>query len=106
MVAPAAPLEGGALEELLVEMAAFAADWQELRSITRNRLQGRVVTPVLQGAVEEVNAAAVSSGRYPIQGTGARVRSEGRGAGRHGGEGGRDTGQRAFRLLHAPLLGS
>jgi hypothetical protein len=46
--------------------AAFAADWSELRSVTRNRLVGRVLPPDLASAVEAANAAAASAGAFGV----------------------------------------
>lgn len=49
--------------------AAFAADWSELRSVTRNRLVGRVLPPDLASAVEAATAAAASAGAFGISTT-------------------------------------
>lgn len=49
--------------------AAFAADWSELRSVTRNRLVGRVLPPDLASAVEAANAAAASAGAFGVSTT-------------------------------------
>lgn len=49
-----------------VQGAAFAADWSELRSVTRNRLVGRVLPPDLASAVEAATAAAASAGAFGV----------------------------------------
>jgi hypothetical protein len=46
--------------------AAFAADWAELRSVTRNRLVGRVLPPDLASAVEAATAAAAGAGAFGV----------------------------------------
>lgn len=53
----------------LPQGAAFAADWSELRSVTRNRLVGRVLPPDLASAVEAANAAAASAGAFGVSTT-------------------------------------
>lgn len=45
---------------------SFACDWAELRSVTRNRLQGRVVPAVLQDAVDAIAAAAAAGGALGV----------------------------------------
>jgi hypothetical protein len=60
------PLTAQQLLELLRVGAAFAADWSELRCVTRNRLCGRVVSCDLAAAVEEVTAAAGASGAFGV----------------------------------------
>jgi hypothetical protein len=66
VVAPAAPLARGQLEELVAEARAFAGDWGELRPVTRNRLHGRVLPSSLQDAVEAISAAAASAGALGV----------------------------------------
>jgi hypothetical protein len=51
---------------VIMQGAAFAADWSELRSVTRNRLVGRVLPPDLASAVEAANAAAASAGAFGV----------------------------------------
>lgn len=53
----------------VLQGAAFAADWAELRSVTRNRLVGRVLPPDLASAVEAAQAAAASAGAFGISTT-------------------------------------
>lgn len=54
------------LSGLVLQGAAFAADWSELRSVTRNRLVGKVLPPDLASAVEAANAAAASAGAFGV----------------------------------------
>jgi hypothetical protein len=48
------------LLEALGEAARFAREWRELRAVTRNRLQNRVISPNLDDAVEVANAEALA----------------------------------------------
>lgn len=41
-----------AVEELISEAQTFAREWGELRAVTRNRLHGRILLPVLQVRIE------------------------------------------------------
>ena len=66
LVCVTAWLQACQLLELLRAGAAFAADWCELRSVTRNRLAGRVVPPDLAAAVESVSAAAAAAGAHGV----------------------------------------
>ncbi|WIA10259.1 hypothetical protein OEZ85_010458 [Tetradesmus obliquus] len=50
----------------MLPQPSFAADWGELRSITRNRLAGKVIPPDMSAAVEAVSAAAASSGAFGV----------------------------------------
>lgn len=61
LMALALPLQQQQLLEVLLEAQAFARDWAELRSITRNRMAGQVLPPCCADAVEQATAAAAAA---------------------------------------------
>eukprot|EP00798_Chlamydomonas_sp_ICE-L_P014800 gene14800-20855_t len=60
LVAVGPQLDAAQLLEVLHEAQLFARDWNELRSVTKSRLFGRVINANLQDAVELVTAEAAA----------------------------------------------
>jgi hypothetical protein len=66
LVAPARPMARASLRALLLDARAFARGWSELRAVTRNRLQGRVLAPCLASAADAAAAEAAAAGAFGL----------------------------------------